>query len=103
MDTNTIIVILALVLSLPGSLFIGFRLSARRARFAAVFAGIIGAVATAAAIYLYIHGTPISLDGLSYFLGAFFGCSVGSFIGVLLANFAVGTNDQAGDVTSSEY
>ena len=103
MDTNTIILVAALVLSLPGSLFIGFRLSARRARLAAVFAGIIGAVATAAAIYFYIQSSPISLDGLSYFLGSFFACSVGSFAGALLANFAVGTGDQVSDLSSSEY
>ncbi len=103
MDINAIIVIVALVLSLPGSLFIGFRLSYRRARIVAVFGSIVGAVVVAAAIYLYISSSTISLDGLSYFLGSFFACSVGSFIGALLANFLVGAGDRAGDLSSTEY
>jgi hypothetical protein len=102
-DTNTILLIVALVLSLPGSLFIDFRLSIRRARIASIFAGVVGSIVTAAAIYLYITNTSVSIDGLSFFLGAFFGCSVGSFIGALLANFAVGTGEQSSDQYSSDY
>jgi hypothetical protein len=102
-DVNTILLIIALVLSLPGSLFIGFRLSVRRARFASLVLGLIFAVATAGCIYLYIHNTTVSIDGLSFFLGSFFGCSVGAFLGALLANFAFGGGSRAADVTSPEY
>lgn len=103
MNINTILNILALVLSLPGSLFIGYRLSGQRARFAAVILSLIGAVAVAAAIYLYIQNTSISIDGLSFFLGTFFACSVGAFLGALMANFAIGASGQTTDLTSSEY
>ena len=102
MDSNTILLIIALVLSLPGGLFIGYRMSERRARIASIFGGLIGAVVIAAAIYLYVHNSNISLDGLSFFLGSFFGCSVGAFLGALLANVAVGAGGQTAD-TSSEY
>jgi len=102
-DTNTILIIIALVLSLPGSLFIGYRLSAQRARFAALILSLVGAVAVAGAIYLYIHNSSISIDGLSFFLGTFFACSVGAFLGALLANFAIGTGEQTTDLSSSEY
>ena len=103
MDTFTILLIIALVLSLPGSLFIGYRLSTRRAKIASLFAGLIGEVAIAVAIYFFIHNNSISLDGLSFFLGSFFACSVGGFTGALLANFAIGTGGRATDLPSSEY
>ena len=103
MDTDSILLIIALVLSLPSSLFIGYRLSARRARFASVVMGLIFAVATAGCIYLYINNNTISIDGLSFFLGSFFGCSVGAFIGALLANFAFGGSGRTSDLTSPEY
>ena len=103
MDTNTILLIIALVLSLPGSLFIGYRLSVRRARFASLVMGLIFALAIAGCIYLYIHNTTVSIDGLSFFLGSFFGCSVGTFLGALLANFAFGAGGRSSDLTSPEY
>ena len=103
MDINSILLIVALVLSLPGSLFIGYRLSARRARFASLVMSLIFAVATAGCIYLYIHNTTVSIDGLSFFLGSFFGCSVGAFLGALLANFAFGAGGRSSDVSSAEY
>jgi hypothetical protein len=102
-DTNLILLIIALVLSLPGSLFVGYRLSYRRAKIASVFAGLIGGVAVAVAIYFFINNNSISIDGLSFALGAFFACSVGSFTGALLANFAIGAGDRTGDLSSSEY
>ncbi|PWT72432.1 MAG: hypothetical protein C5B60_09565 [Chloroflexi bacterium] len=103
MDTFTILLIIALVLSLPGSLFIGYRLSTRRAKMASVIAGVIGTVAVAVAIYYFVNNNSISLDGLSYFLGAFFACSVGSFTGTLLANFAIGTGDRTRGLSPSEF
>jgi hypothetical protein len=102
-DTYSILLIIALVLSLPSSLFIGYHLSSRRARFASVVMGLIFAVATAGLIYLYINNNTISIDGLSFFLGSLFGCSVGAFIGALLANFAFGAGGRTSDLTSPEY
>jgi hypothetical protein len=102
-DTNTILLIIALVLSLPGSIFIGYRLSYRRAKIASVFATVIGEVAVAVAIYFFVNNNSISIDGLSFFIGSFFACSVGGFTGALLANFAIGAGDRVGDLPSSEY
>ena len=103
MDTDSILLIIALVLSLPSSLFIGYRLSARRARIPSVVMGLIFAVATAGCIYLYLQNSAVSIDGLSFFLGSLFGCSVGAFIGALLANFAFGGSGRTSDLTSPEY
>jgi len=103
MSTNTILGIIALVLSLPGSLFIDYKVSARRARFLSLLLGLVGSLAVAGAIYLYIHNVSISIDGLSFFLGTFFACSVGSFTGALLANFAMSAGDRTSDIPSTEY
>ena len=69
---------------------------------ASLVLGLIFAVATAGCIYLYINNSTVSIDGLSFFLGSFFGCSVGAFIGALLANFAFGAGSRPADI-SSEY
>jgi hypothetical protein len=103
MDTFTILGIIALVLSLPGSLFIAYKVSARRARFLSLLLGLIGALVVAGAIYLYINSVTISLDGISFFLGTFFACSVGAFTGALLANFAMSAGERTGDLPSTEY
>jgi hypothetical protein len=103
METFTIIGLIALILSLPGSLFLAFKVSARRARLLSLLLGLVGALVVAGAIYLYIHNVTISLDGISFFLGTFFACSVGTFTGALLANFAVGAGERTSDIPSTEY
>jgi hypothetical protein len=102
-DLNTILLLLALVLALPGGLFIGYIMSVPRARWLALLGGIVGDVAIAAAIYAYITLVKPGLDPLSFFLGSFFGCTTGVAIGALLANFVVGLFSRGPDVTSMEY
>jgi hypothetical protein len=101
-DSNLILVIIAAVLSLPGGLFMAELMSQARARWAALIGGIIGAAVIAAGIYFFVSTTRPSLDGLSYFLGSFFSCSMGVFAGALLANFLVGLGSR-GPVTPAEY
>lgn len=103
MQTFDILGAIALVLSLPVSLFIGYKVSARRARFLSLLFGLVGALVVAAAIYFFIHNEPISLDGISFFLGTFFACSVGTFAGALLANFAMSAGERSSDLPSAEY
>jgi len=101
-DSNLILVIIAAILSLPGGLFMAELMSQARARWAALIGGIIGAAVVAAGIYFFVSITHPSLDGLSYFLGSFFACSMGVFAGALLANFLVGLGSR-GPVTPAEY
>jgi hypothetical protein len=78
-------------------------MSTTRARLLALLAGLIGALVVAAAIYFYVSATKPSIDGLSFFLGSFFACSIGVFAGALIANFLVGVASRGPDVTSYEY
>jgi hypothetical protein len=103
MDTNLILLIIAAVLSLPGGLFMASIMSEARARLLALFGGVVGAAAVAAAIYLYLQRAHPSIDGLSYTLGAFFACSMGVFAGALLANFLVGLTRRGPDLSSQEF
>jgi hypothetical protein len=104
-DTQTmlILLIIAAVLALPGGLFVAGMLARARTRWAALLGGLIGAVVVAAAVFAYVYYAPnLSLDGLTYFLGAFFAVSVGAFSGALLINFLFGLGSRAPDI-SSEY
>jgi hypothetical protein len=101
-DQNLVLVIIAAVLALPGGLFMAELMSQARARWAALLGGIVGAAVIAGAIYFFVTAARLSLDGLSYFLGSFFACSMGIFAGALLANFLIGLGD-GGAVTPTEY
>jgi len=103
MDLNTILLIIAVVLALPGGLFVAYLLSLPRARVLALIGGVIGDVAVAMAIFAFIQFTNPSLDALSFFVGAFFACSMGVAIGALLADFIVGLGRRGPDVSSLEY
>lgn len=103
MDLNTILLIIAVVLALPGGLFVAYLLSLPRARFLALIGGVIGDVAVAAGIFAFIQATSPNLDPLSFFVGAFFACSMGVAIGALLADFVVGLGRRGPDVSSLEY
>jgi len=103
MDLNTILLIVAVVLALPGGLFVAYLLSLPRARFLALIGGIIGDVAVAAGIFAFIQATSPNLDSLSFFVGSFFACSMGVAIGALLADFVVGLGRRGPDVSSLEY
>jgi len=103
-DTSTYILLgIAVVLALPGGLFVGYIMSLPRARLLSMLGGIIGDLVVAVGILYFVGVTNPSLDGLSFFLGSFFGCSVGVAIGALLANFLVGAGSRGPDVSSLEY
>jgi uncharacterized integral membrane protein len=89
-STEVILLIIGVVLSLPGGLFVAGLSSMARAKWAALFGGILGAVVVALAILAYVNMANISVEGLSYFYGVFFASSVGVFLGALLVNFLVG-------------
>lgn len=90
MTTEVILLIIGIILALPGGLFVAFLMSQARARWAAILGGIIGAVVVGLAILFYVNTANVSIDGLSYFYGIFFACSVGVFLGALIVNFLVG-------------
>ncbi len=90
MSTEVILSIIAVILSLPGGLFVAGLSSMARAKWAALFGGIIGGVLVTLAILFWVNAANIGIDGLSYFYGAFFASSVGVLLGALVVNFLVG-------------
>src|SRR5260221_2844427 len=98
MDLNTILLIIAVVLALPGGLFVAYLLSLPRARFLALVGGVIGDVAIAAGLFAFIQFTSPNLDALSFFVGAFFASSLVGAIGAPLADFIVGLGRCGTDV-----
>jgi len=89
-DPNLILLIIAAVLSVPGGLFVSFLMSEPRAKWLSLLGAIIGVASAAAAIFYYITASSPSIDGLSFAIGTFFGCSTGAFAGALIVNFLVG-------------
>lgn len=89
-STEVILLIIGVVLSLPGGLFVAGLSSMARAKWAALLGGIIGAVVVSLGILYFVKVLPVSIDPLSYFFGIFFASSVGVFLGALLVNFLVG-------------
>ena len=88
--TDIILSIIGVVLALPGGLFVAGFSSMARAKWAALFGGLIGGVVVAAAILFWVNATNMGIDGLSYFFGVFFAASVGVMLGALVVNFLVG-------------
>ncbi len=90
MSTEVILLIIGFVLALPGGLFVAFLSSMARAKWAALLGGIIGGAVVGLAILFYVNTANVGIDGLSYFYGVFFACSVGVALGALIVNFLVG-------------
>lgn len=88
--TEVILLIIGIVLALPGGLFVAGLMSMARAKWAALFGALIGAVVIGLAVLYYVNTANVGIDGLSYFYGVFFACSVGAFLGALIVNFLVG-------------
>lgn len=105
MGLTTVLLIIALILALPGGLFVAWLLSLPRARLLALLGGIVGDLVAAVAIYAFAiaPSNGPSLDALSFFVGAFFACSTGVAIGALVADFLVGLVRRGPDVSSLEY
>lgn len=103
MTLNLILLIVAAVFALPGGLFASLVMSEPRARLASVVGGILGSAIVAVGIYYYINSAHVNVDALSYWIGSFFGCSVGVVVGALVANFLVGMARGGNDYTPQEY
>ncbi len=102
MTLEQILLIVAVVLSLPGGLFVAFLISEPRARWASILGGIIGAVVTAIAIYFFVVMAKVGIDALSYAFGVFFAASIGVALGALIMNFLVGLVARGSD-SAIEY
>lgn len=101
-EMTVLFIIIAAILALPVGLFVASLISLARARWLAIPAGIIGDVVVAIAIYFYVTNTKFIVDGLDYFLGSFFACSMGVMGGALLANFLVSLGSRRPGVGSAE-
>lgn len=99
---TVLFIIVAAVLALPMGLFVASLVSQARARWLAIPAGIAGDVVVAIAVYFYVTNTNFIVDGLDYFIGAFFACSMGVLAGALLANFLVALGSRRPEVGSAE-
>lgn len=87
MSLDTIILIIAALISLPGGLFSASLMSQPRTRWLGLIGGVIGAALTAVALEYFIHAAGITIDAVSWFFGAFLACSMGVAVGALLVNF----------------
>ena len=103
MSTEVILLIIAVVLALPGGLFVAGLSSMARAKWAALFGGLIGGVVVALAILFFVNTANVSIEGLSYFYGVFFAASIGVFIGALVVNFLVGLVSRPSRDTLAEH
>lgn len=103
MTLEQIWLIVAVVLSLPGGLFVAFLMSEPRARWASVLGGIIGGVVTGIAVYFFVVLAKVGVDILSYTFGVFFAASVGVALGALIMNFLVGLIARGPNSSAIEY
>lgn len=95
MSLNLVLLLIAAVLTLPGGLFAAYLISQPRTRLLGLLGGIIGDAAVAVALALYIQAAHVTVDAVSWFLGAFLACSIGVFCGALLVNFLTGAGRSA--------
>lgn len=104
MDLKVFLLIVAAVLALPAGLFITYLLADPRARWAAFLGALIGDGLTGLGLYYFVLAGKVGIDGLSYWFGMLFGCSIGVVIGALLADFLVaqvrGTSADLGSMES---
>ncbi|MEO7002131.1 MAG: hypothetical protein ABI274_10115 [Ktedonobacterales bacterium] len=100
---SNIILVIATILALPGGLFMAWLFGATRARWASLLGGLIGAIVTAVAIYLYAQAAKLILDAIGLSIGAFLAVTIGVAVGALLANFLVGLASRRPDVSSFEF
>jgi len=103
MTLEQILLIVAVVLALPGGLFVAYLISEPRARWASILGGIIGAIAVAAAVYFFVIMANVGIDPLSYAFGVFFAASIGVALGALIVNFLVGVVARGSDSSAIEY
>lgn len=90
MNLETFLLIVAAVLALPGGLFLTYLLTDPRARWATFLGAILGDGLVGLGLWYFVKAGSVSVDGLSYWFGLFFGCTIGVVLGALVANFLVG-------------
>jgi hypothetical protein len=103
MTLEQILLVVAVVLSLPGGLFVAYLISEPRARWASILGGLIGAVAVAVAVYYFVIMAKVEIDALSYAFGVFFAASTGVALGALIMNFLVGLVARGRDNSALEF
>ena len=102
-STEVILAIIGVVLALPGGLFVAGFSSMARAKWAALFGGLVGGALVALAIIFWVNAANVSIEGLSYFYGVFFAASIGVFAGALAVNFLVGLASRSSRDTLPEH
>ncbi|HEX8995329.1 MAG TPA: hypothetical protein VF812_04820 [Ktedonobacterales bacterium] len=100
MSLDTVILIIAAVISLPGGLFVAFLVSQPRTRWLGLVGGVLGAAITAVALEYFVHAASVAIDAVSWFFGAFLACSMGVATGALLVGFFAGSGRS--DTNSAE-
>jgi hypothetical protein len=86
-DIKLILIVIAFVLAIPVGTFLASLMSPRRARLLSLLGAVVAAALSAGAIYYFVR--TISVDALSYGLGAFLAVTTGALIGALVVDFLV--------------
>ncbi|HKB47154.1 MAG TPA: hypothetical protein VKC57_05620 [Ktedonobacterales bacterium] len=92
MDSKLVIAIIAFIFGLPTGMLSAALMSPRRGRFLQFLGALVGAVATGTGVFAY--ATTITVDGLSYGLGAYLAIATGAIVGALTADFLVSLRDR---------
>ncbi len=101
MSLSTILLIIAALLSLPGGLFVARLISPPRTRWLGLVGGLLGAALTAVGLQYFVLASRVSIEAVSWFIGAFLACSMGVATGALLMNFFTSAGRNT-DLTASE-
>lgn len=99
MSLTTTLLIIAALLSLPGGLFVARLVSLPRTRWLGLVGGVLGAVLVAIGLQFFVQTAHVTIEAVSWFIGAFLACSMGVTVGALLVNFFAG---RGSDLTTSE-
>ena len=100
MSFQLVLIIIAYVFAVITGLVLAFLLALPRARFLSLLGAIV--FAAIAGVAIYASATSISVEPLSYALGAYGGMSAGASIGALLANFLVSLARRGGSNIPTE-
>lgn len=102
MSLSVTLLVIAALLSLPGGLFAARLMSPPRTRWLGLVGGVLGAAVAAVGLQYFVLASKITIDAVSWFIGAFFACSIGVAVGALLVNFFVSAS-KSSDSSSVEY
>ena len=93
-DFRLVLIIIAYVFAVISGLVLAWLLALPRARLLSLLGAVV--FAAIAGVGIYAFPTTISVDPLSYALGAYGGMAAGAAIGALLANFLVSLGRRRG-------